>query len=103
MARPQSDAAASKKTDCAAGSTVAVSVDDLQEMANQFQEQLDKGLEVLASKQGTGGMQKAPDTKTTASAVPAPPADETAGKALEDQAKAADRTEAEVQQQAGGQ
>ena len=43
---------ASQKSDCASGSQVAVSVDDLQEMHNHFREQLDSGLKTLADNQG---------------------------------------------------
>jgi len=90
----------SKKTDCAAGKQVAVSVDDLQEMHNHFQEQLDNGMKELSSKQGTGGLPKAPDTSTTASDVPPPPPDASAAKALNDQQAAADQTEAQVAKEA---
>lgn len=90
----------SKKTDCAAGKQVAVSVDDLQEMHNHFQEQLDNGMKELSSKQGTGGLPKAPDTSTTASDVPPPPPDASAAKALDDQQAAADQTEAQVAKEA---
>jgi hypothetical protein len=93
--------ASSKKTDCATGKTVAVSVDDLQEMQNHFQEQIDEGMKTLASKQGTGGLPKAPDTSTVASDVPPPPPDKTAGKTLADQDSEADKTESEVKQEAG--
>jgi hypothetical protein len=93
--------ASSKKTDCAAGKTVAVSVDDLQEMHNHFQEQLEAGMKTLAAKQGTGGLPKAPDTGTVPSDVPPPAPDKTAGKTLEDQDKAADQTESDVKQEAG--
>jgi hypothetical protein len=91
----------SKKTDCATGKKVAVSVDDLQEMYNDFQQQLDEGMKTLAAKQGTGGLPKAPDTSTVASNVPPPEPDKSDSKALEDQEKAADQTEAEVRQAAG--
>jgi len=90
----------SKKGDCAAGKSVLVAVDDLQEMHNHFQEQLDAGMKELASKQGTGGLPKAPDTGTTASDVPAPDPDKTAAKSLEDQDKSADQTETDVKQEA---
>ena len=83
----------SKKTDCAQGKTVAVSVDDLQEMHNRFQEQIDDGLMKLASIQGTGGVPKAPDTTTVSAAVPPPPPDLTATKLLQDQRAAADAIE----------
>ncbi len=93
---------ASKKSDCAAGQTVAVKVDDLQEMQNHFAEQLNNGLGELAKKQGTDGMPKAPDTTTTASDVPPPPPDTTAEKTLQDQQQAADQAEADAKQQAAG-
>jgi hypothetical protein len=88
--------ASSKKTDCAAGKQVAVSVDDLQEMHNHFREQLSSGMKSLAEKQGTGGLPKAPDTSTTGGEIPAPPPDTTAAKALQDQQQSADQTESEV-------
>jgi hypothetical protein len=91
---------AGKKADCAAGKQVAVSVDDLQEMQNHFQEQLDSGMKDLASKQGTGGLPKAPDTSTVASDVPPPPPDASAEKTLQDQQAAADQTEAQVVKEA---
>jgi hypothetical protein len=90
----------SKKTDCAAGKTVAVAVDDLQEMQNHFQEQIDEGMKTLAAKQGTGGLPKAPDASTVASDVPPPPPDKTAAKTIEDQDAAADKTESDVKQEA---
>jgi hypothetical protein len=91
---------ASKKSDCAAGQTVAVKVDDLQEMQHHFDEQLNNGLGELAKKQGTGGIPKAPDAGTVPSDVPPPPPDTTAAKTLEDQQQAADQTEADVKQEA---
>jgi len=91
---------ASKKTDCAAGKQVAVSVDDLQEMQNHFREQLASGMGELAKKQGKDGLPKAPDTSTVAGDVSEPPPDKTAAKTLEDQEKAADQTESEVKQEA---
>src|SRR3984957_16336461 len=93
--------ASSKKADCATGKTVAVAVDDLQEMQNHFQEQIDEGMKTLASKQGTSGLPKAPDTSTVASDVPPPPPDKTAAKTLEDQDAEADKTELQVKQEAG--
>jgi hypothetical protein len=91
---------ASKKADCAPGKQVAVSVDDLQEMHNHFQEQLDNGMKDLASKQGTSGLPKAPDTTPTASDVPPPPPDTTAEKTLQDQQSNADQVEAQVVKEA---
>ena len=90
----------SKKTDCASGKKVAVSVDDLQEMYNHFQEQIDEGMKTLAEKQGTGGLPKAPDTATTGGEVPLPPPDTSAAAALQDQQAKADATEAAVVKEA---
>jgi hypothetical protein len=90
---------ASKRSDCAVGQTVSVKVDDLQEMRNHFEAQIDNGLSELASKQGTGGMPKAPDTGTMASDVPPPAPDLTAAKLLQDQEQLADQIEAEVKKE----
>jgi hypothetical protein len=91
--------ASMKKSDCAMGKIVAVSVDDLQEMRNQFDQKLDSGLKTLASKQGTGSLPKAPDTTVTASSVPRPPADPAAAQELQQQQAAADQAESEVKQE----
>jgi len=90
----------SKKSDCAVGKQIAVGVDDLQEMHNQFEEQLESGMKDLSAKQGTGGLPKAPDTTTKPSDVPPPPPDNGAAKALEDQQSAADQAEAQVVKEA---
>jgi hypothetical protein len=91
---------ATKKGDCASGLTVAVKVDDLQEMYNHFQEQVTNGMSELAKKQGTGGMPAAPDTGTTPSDVPPPAPDPDAAKTLQDQQQQADQTEQQVKQEA---
>jgi hypothetical protein len=92
---------ASTKSDCAIGKEGPVALDDLQEMYNHFREGLKDGMGELAKKQGTGGLPKSPDTKTTAGDVPPPEPDKSAEKALKDQAADADKTEAEVKQEAG--
>ncbi len=91
---------ATKKGDCASGLTVAIKVDDLQEMYNHFQETVANGMTELAKKQGTGGMPAAPDTGTTPSDVPPPPPDPDAAKTLQDQQQQADQTEQQVKQEA---
>jgi hypothetical protein len=93
---------ATKKGDCASGATVAVKVDDLQEMYNHFQENITNGMGEMAKKQGTGGMPKAPDTGTTASDIPLPEPDSTAAKALQDQQQTADQTESQVKEEVAG-
>jgi hypothetical protein len=92
---------ASTKSDCTIGKEGPLSTDDLQEMYNHFREQLKDGMGELAKKQGTGGLPKAPDTKTVDGDVPAPPADKSAEKTLQEQQAAADQTESEVKQEAG--
>jgi hypothetical protein len=87
----------SKKGDCAAGQTVTVSVQDLQEMHNHFREQLDSGLKTLAENAGTNGLPSAPDTGTTPGEVPAPPPDQGAADQLQAVQQQADQTEAQVQ------
>jgi hypothetical protein len=88
----------SKKYDCPQGEQVSISVNDLQDMRNQFEEKLDSGLKTLASKQGTK-LPKAPNTSTVASNVPPPPPDPAAAKELQQQQAAADQTEAQVKQE----
>jgi len=92
--------AASKKGECGEGKAVLVSVDDLQEMHNHFEEQLNNGLKEMAAKQGTNGMPKAPDASTMASNIPAPQPDQNAAKDLADQQAAADQAETQVKQEA---
>jgi hypothetical protein len=90
--------ASSKKSDCGVGNTITVAVNDLQEMHNKFEEQFDNGMKELSSKQGTGGIPKAPDATPKASDIPPPPPDNTAAKALDDQQASADQTEAQVKE-----
>jgi hypothetical protein len=90
---------ASTKTDCAVGKEGPMSTDDLQEMYNSFRDSLKNGMGELAKKNGSGGLPKAPDTKTSDSDVPAPPADKSAEKTLQDQQTSADQTETDVKQE----
>ena len=86
----------SKKGDCATGQTVAVGVQDLQEMHNQFRAQLDSGLQQLGASSGKGGLPKAPDTATTAGEVPPPEPDPGAAAQLAAQQQQADQTQAQL-------
>jgi hypothetical protein len=88
-----------KPDDCSVGSSPRVEVSDLQEMNNSFRQQLDAGLKELAEKSGTGGLPKASDTQTTASAAPATAPDPGVDKQLADQQKEATQAEAEVRQE----
>jgi len=87
-----------KKADCPTGQTVAIGVQDLQEMHNQFQAQLDAGMKTLAEKGGQGGLPKPPDTGTTAGEVPPPAPDSSAADQLAQQQQQADQTVAQVSQ-----
>jgi hypothetical protein len=76
-----------------------VQVSDLQEMHNQFREQIDSGLKALADNSGKGGLPPAPDTGTTAGEVPAPPPEANVDSALQAQQREADQAEKQVQQE----
>jgi hypothetical protein len=88
----------SRKDECAVGATVAVPVDDLQEMHNQLRIQMDAGLKELADKQGKNGLPAAPDTKTLPGEAPAPTPDTNAASDLQQQQKDAEQVEAEAKQ-----
>jgi len=92
----------SKKADCAAGQTVAIGVQELQEMHNQFRQQLDSGLKTLASNSGKGGLPQAPDTTTTGGEVPAPPPDSGAAAQLASAQQDAEAADNAVQQHGSG-
>jgi hypothetical protein len=51
-----------RRGDCPAGTKVSVSLDDLQEMQNNFRAQLDSGLEQLREQQGHSGLPGAPQS-----------------------------------------
>ena len=89
----------SKQQDCSVGAMPRVQVTDLQEMHNNFREQLDSGLQTLAQKSGTGGLPAAPDTQTVAGEVPPPVPDQGVDSQLADQQKDATAAEADVQQE----
>jgi hypothetical protein len=93
----------SRKADCAAGLTVTVPLESLQEMQNNFRAQLDSGLQALRDQQGKGGLPAAPMAAITPPPVPAdePPADtENVQADLNAQQQQADQTESSVTQTA---
>jgi len=68
------------KPECEISATVQVQLTDLQEMQNHMRESIDRGLKILADKQGTDGLPAAPPAAQTPSAQPqyaavAPPPD----------------------------
>ena len=88
----------SKSGDCASGQKVAIAVQDLQEMHDDFRRQLDHGLRLLASDAGKGGLPQAPDTSTVSREVPAP--DPTAASQIQDLEQQANLTEQALKQPA---
>jgi hypothetical protein len=91
------------KGDCAAGMTVTLPLDSLQEMQNNFRAQLDSGLQALRDQQGKGGLPPAPFSAITPPPVPAdePPADsENVQAQLDAQQQQADQAESSVTQTA---
>jgi hypothetical protein len=89
----------SQKGDCASGSQVAISLDDLQEMHNHFREQIDDGLEQLAKNQGKNGMPSAPAGSTVSKPNPDGQAtpDPNAAAELQQQDQEADQADKDVQ------
>lgn len=90
----------SKKTDCSMGSTVALSVQALQEMHNRFREGIDSGLGMLAQNQGRNGLPAAPDIGTSPGEVPQPAPDPNVATALQAQQSTADQNEGQFQREA---
>ncbi len=87
----------SKQQDCAVGMTPLVNVTDLQEMHNDFRQQVDSGMQKLASQQGQSGIPPAPDASTTPGDIPPPAPDGTVDRQLQDQQAQATQTETQVQ------
>jgi hypothetical protein len=94
------DVVSSKPGDCAADSEAAVQVADLQEMHNQFREQLDTGLKLLAENQAKGlPSGPAAGARPVADGTADPVAD--AGAQLAAQETDAAKVEAQVRQGGG--
>ncbi len=86
--------------ECQAHDTVAIGLDDLQEMQNQMRATIDQGLQELQSKQGTGGIPKLPPSAQgqpadAQYAAAAPPPDANAGAEIQQQMQEADQAEKE--------
>jgi hypothetical protein len=90
--------------ECAANSSVAIALSDLQDMHNHMRESVDDGLADLQKKQGTDGLPAAPagaaaPPVTAAFAKDAPPPEANAGAQIAQQAKEADAAEQDVAQE----
>ena len=86
-----------QNADCPTGTQVAVSVQDLQDMHNDFRQKMDTGLQSLADNQGKKGMPSspAPDRKASPDGTAQPDADAATELASTDQS--GDKAEADVQ------
>ncbi|MFZ3211984.1 MAG: hypothetical protein WA188_10745, partial [Terriglobales bacterium] len=94
----------SKAGDCNIGANGRVEVADLQEMQNNFRQQMDTGLKQLADNQGKNGLPAAPDTGTVASNdVPPVQPDKDAQAQVQGLQNEADQAEKDVNQPASGQ
>ncbi len=94
--------AASMKEDCAVGSDVSVSVDDLQDMHNHLREQVDDGLAALSKNQGKNGLPSGPAGNPQANPDGQAQPDQSVGNDLNQQQQQADQTEKDVDQSANG-
>ncbi len=97
----------SKQQDCGVGSTPLVGVSDLQEMHNDFRQQVDAGMQKLADQQGQSGIPRAPDVSTTPGEVPSPAPDGNVDQQLQQQQAQATQAETQVEndiqsEQSGG-
>jgi len=90
----------SKPNGCAAGSGARVQVAALQEMQNQFREQIDSGLKALAENQAKGLPSAPPSGAHSISEGIADPASDTGEQIAAQEADAA-RVEAQVRQNGG--
>ncbi len=88
----------SQNNDCAAHTQLDVSLQDLQDMHNDFRQKIDQGLQTLADNQGKNGMASAPpaDPKPFVEGEAQPDVD--AAAQLDQQQKEADTAEAAVRQ-----
>jgi len=87
---------ASQRSDCGPGTKLAISVQELQDMHNDFREKLGSGLQLLAENHGKNGMPRGPATGGHANADGVAAPDQNAQIELQQQQIEADNTEDEV-------
>jgi len=90
----------SKAGDCPVDTASSLDVATLQDMHNQFQEQIANGMNQLASNPGQGGLPAAPAANPQPVAAGQAPADPQAATLLAQQTQQADQTEADIQSSA---
>jgi hypothetical protein len=91
---------ASKKSDCAAGLTVSVKVDDLQEMQKPLRRTTRQRYEGTGEEAGYGRNAKGARPRHCGIGHTGPKPDTTAEKTLQEQQQAADQTDTQVRQEA---
>jgi len=91
---------ASKRSDCAIGSSARMQLADLNDMNNHLREQVDAGMKTLSEEQGKDGLPAAPPANPRAVPEGTAAPDPTAAADLQKQEQEADQTEREVQQEA---
>jgi hypothetical protein len=91
---------ASKKDDCAIGSTPRVQVQDLEDMHDEFRHQLEAGMKSLSENQGKGGIPNGPKGTTTPNPEGVVTPDTDVADELKKMDKEADADEQDVQQAA---
>ena len=92
----------SKPGDCPVDFDSTLDVATLQDILNQFQEQIAAGMQQLASKQGQGGLPSGPAADPQQVAAGQAPAASDAQDLLSQENREADQTESEVRQTANG-
>jgi hypothetical protein len=92
----------SKEGDCPVDFATTLDVGALQDMHNQFREQISAGMEKLASNQGKGGLPSGPGANPRQVSEGQASASADAKDLLEMQVQEADRTEAEIKQASSG-
>jgi len=90
----------SKAGDCPVDTASSLDVATLQDIHNQFQEQIANGMNQLASTPGQGGLPAAPAANPQPVAAGQAPADPQAATLLAQQVQQADQTEADIQRSA---
>jgi hypothetical protein len=88
----------SQKNDCASGSMLSISLQELQDMHNDFAQKLDAGLQKLADNEGKNGIPAGPAAGRRANPDGQAQPDMTASSDLQQQQKDADSAEKEVNQ-----
>jgi hypothetical protein len=87
--------------ECPGSDTVAISLDDLQEMQNHMRESIDQGLQELQTNQGKGGLPRAPASQPVAQpaySTIAPPPDPNAASEIQQQDQQANQAVTEANQ-----